>query len=171
MKLLLKKVNENLSEFFSSLLEFRNTPNVSGKSPAQMFFGRCLHGHLPHLPGANDLDIANAKAGADHRKSLMNNLELQPATPLRKLSLNQPVLVQDPHTKSWDIKGHITGIKPKGRSYDILLDSSKTITRNRAYLCPTHDGTHDDDNFRQTSFDDSPKANIKQTRSARLSKK
>ena len=37
MKFLLEKVGENLDEFSSSLLEFRNTPNVSGKSPAQMF--------------------------------------------------------------------------------------------------------------------------------------
>ena len=35
-----------------------------------MFFGRRLRGKLPHLPGANDLEISNAKAGADNRKEL-----------------------------------------------------------------------------------------------------
>ena len=71
MKFLLRKTNEDFSVFSSSLLQFRNTPNLSGKSPAQMFFGRCLRGKLPHLPGSNNFDIANAKAGADYRKELM----------------------------------------------------------------------------------------------------
>ena len=171
MNFFLKKGNENLSEFCFSLLEFRNTPNISGKSPSQTFFCHRLRGYLSHLPEANDLDIANAKAGTDHRKYLMKNLELQPAAPLRKLLLNQCALFQDPHTKSWDIKGHITSIRPKGRSYNILLDSGKTVTRNRANLRPIYYGTHDDDNFWQTSSDDSPKVNIKQKRFARLSKK
>ena len=71
MKFLLKKYSEDLTIFTSSLLEFRNTPNLSGKSPAQMFFFWCrLHGKLPHLPGSNNLDIANAKAGADHCKEV-----------------------------------------------------------------------------------------------------
>ena len=145
MKYLLKKVKENLKEFSSRLLEFRNTPNISGKSPAQMFYGRRLRGRLPHLPGANDLDIANAQAGADHRKSLMNDLETKPATPLKKLSVDQMVLVQDPHTKSWDTKGRITGVRPTGRSYDVLLNSGKTSTRNRAFLRPIHDSIIKDD--------------------------
>ena len=68
MKFLLEKVGEDFNKFSSSLLEFRNTPNLSGKSPAQMFFGRRLRGKLPHLPGANDLEISNAKAGADNQK-------------------------------------------------------------------------------------------------------
>ena len=171
MKFLLKKVNENVLEFSSSLLEYRNTPNVSGKSPAQMFFGRRLRGRLPHLPGANDLDIANAKAGADHRKSLMEHHDHKPATPLRKLSINQRVLVQDPHTKSWNVKGRITDIRSTGRSYAILLNSGKSITRNRAYLRPIRDGTHDDDNSGQPDPNDRPKVNIQPRRSARLSRK
>ena len=169
MKFLLKKVNENLSEFSSSLLEFRNTPNVSGKSPAQMFFGRRLRGRLPHLPGANDMDIANAIAGADQRKSLMDDLQLKPATPLTKLSINQCVLVQDPHTKSWNIKGRITDIRPTGRSYDVLLDSGKTVIRNRAYLRPIHDGTKENDKSGQP--DQRPAVNTQVRRSARLSRK
>ena len=146
-----------------------NTPNISGKSPAQMFFGRRLRGRLPHLPGANDMDIANAIAGADQRKSLMDDLQLKPATPLTKLSINQRVLVQDPHTKSWNIKGRITDIRPTGRSYDVLLDSGKTVTRNRAYLRPIHDGTKE--NGKSGQPDERPAVNIQVRRSARLSRK
>merc|ERR1712208_79935 len=86
MKFLLEKVGEDFNKFSSSLLEFRNTPNLSGKSPAQMFFGRRLRGKLPHLPGANDLEISNAKDGADNRNKLMNQNENLPGTTLQSLS-------------------------------------------------------------------------------------
>ena len=136
MKFLLKKIGENMDEFSSRLLEFRNTPNVSGKSPAQMFFGRRLRGKLPHLPGSNDLDIANARAGAEHRKKLMEQRENQHGTSLQPLSVNQKVLVQNPISKSWDEKGIITGIRPLERSYDVLMKSGKTFLRNWSFLRP-----------------------------------
>ena len=141
MKFLLKKVGENTNDFSSRLLEFRNTPNASGKSPAQMFFGRRLRGKLPHLPGANDLDITNAKAGADHRKELMEKREVLPGTTLKPLSVNQKVLVQDPISKSWNETATITGIRPLGRSYDVLMDSGKTFLRNRSFLRPIRGST------------------------------
>jgi hypothetical protein len=143
MKFLLEKVGENPNAFSSSLLEFRNTPNASGKSPAQMFFGRRLRGKLPHLPGANDLDIANAKAGADRRNELMGQRETQPGTSLQPLSVNQKVLVQNPISKSWDEKGVITGVRPLGRSYDVLMDSGKSFLRNRSFLRPILGATGD----------------------------
>ena len=99
MKFLMKKCNENLKDFSSRLLEFRNTPNVSGKSPAQMFFGRRLRGKLPHLPGANDLDISNAIVGATNRKALMKNMEFDSGNPLKQLQVNQRILLQDPISK------------------------------------------------------------------------
>ena len=136
-----------------------------------MFYGRRLRGHLPHLPGANDLDIANAQAGADHRKSLMNDLETKPATPLKKLSVDQTVVVQDPHTKYWDTKGRITGIRPTGRSYDVLLNSGKMSTRNRAFLRPIHDSIIEDDNAKQPKPPDYATVLSKPRRSARLAKK
>ena len=169
MKFLLEKVGENLDEFSSRLLEFRNTPNVSGKSPAQMFFGRRLRGKLPHLPGANDLDITNAKAGADHRKELMEQRENQPGTTLQSLSINQKVLVQNPITKSWDDKGIITGIRPLGRSYDVLMNSGKTFLRNRSFLRPILGTSNETPDSTAEPPDDSQP--LKLRRSARLAKK
>ena len=75
-----------------------------------MFFGCRLRGKLPHLPGANDLDITNAKAGANRRKELMEQMEDNSGTKLKPLSINQEVMVQNPTSKSWDEKGIITGI-------------------------------------------------------------
>ena len=64
-----------------------------------MFFGRRLRDRLPHLPGANDLEVANAKAGADNRKLLMEKRENLYGTSLQPLSINQKVLVQNPISK------------------------------------------------------------------------
>ena len=136
MKFLMKKVNENPTEFSSRLLDFRNTPNLSGKSPAQMFFGRRLRDRLPHLPGANDLEVANAMVGANKRKQQMEQQENLPGTALPPLSINQKVLVQNPITKSWDDHGIITSIRPLGRSYEVHMESGKIILRNRTLLRP-----------------------------------
>ena len=169
MKYLLQKCNQNLNDFHCSLLEFRNTTNVSGKSPAQMFFGRRLRGKLPHLPGANDLDISNAKDGADNRNKLMNQNENLPGTTLQSLSVDQRVLLQNPISKSWDQTGIITAVRKSGRSYDVLLDSGKSHLRNRKFLRPISN-TEEMPNSTMVSPDDqqSPQE-LRQ--SARLSKK
>ena len=101
-----------------------------------MFFGRRLHDRLPHLPGANYFEIANAKAGANNRKMLMEQQENQHGTSLKPLSINQKVLVQNPITKSWDDQGIITKVRPLGRSYEVLMDSGKMFLRNRTLLHP-----------------------------------
>ena len=71
----MKKVYENLTEFSSKLLDFRNTLNISGKSTAQIFFGCRFRNGLPHLPEANDLEVENAKVCANKRKQLMEQKE------------------------------------------------------------------------------------------------
>ena len=108
-----------------------------------MFFGRRLRGKLPHLPGANDLEISNAKAGADNRKELMEQRETPSGTTLKPLSIKQRVMVQNPISKSWDETGTVTSIRPLGRSYDILMDSGKTFLRNRSFLRPIVGATKD----------------------------
>ena len=76
------------------------------------------------------------------------------------------MLVQDPQTKSWKVKGRIIGVRPNGRSYDVQLDSGKTFIRNRAFLRPIRDGISEDNN--STSL---PITGFEPRRSARLSKK
>ena len=170
MKFLLEKVGENPNEFSSRLLDFRNTPNISGKSPAQMFYGRRLRDRLPHLPGANDLEVANAKDGANKRKQLMEDQQNQQGTSLQPLSINQKVLVQNSITKSWNELGTITKARPLGRSYEVLMDSGKTILRNRTLLRPilSQDRTVENPTPTTTS---SQQQSTKLRRSERLSKK
>ena len=168
MKFLMKKCNENQKEFSSRLLEFRNTPNVSGKSPAQMFFGRRLRGKLPHLPGANDLDISNAIVGATNRKALMKNMEFDSGNPLKQLQVNQRILLQDPISKKWENKGKVTGIRSNGRSYEIILDSGKKFIRNRSFLRPINE-IHQEINTDDEATDDM-ESPTRPRRSARLAK-
>ena len=65
-----------------------------------------------------------------------SNQQLQQGTSLQPLSANQRVLVQNPITKSWNDLGTITKVRPLGRSYEVLMDSGKTILRNRTLLRP-----------------------------------
>ena len=101
-----------------------------------MFFGRRLRDRLPHLPGANDLQVSDAKDGADNRKMFIEQRETQHGIFLQPLSINQKVLVQNPITKSWDDQGLVTKMRPLRRSYEIVMDSGKTILRNRTLLRP-----------------------------------
>ena len=64
----------------------------------------------------------------------MEQQEHQQCTSLQPLSVNQRVLVQNPITKSWDDQGIIAKVRPLGRSYEVLMDSGKTILRNQTLL-------------------------------------
>ena len=121
------------------------------------------------MPGANDLDIANAKSGADHRKELMFQREASSGNSLKPLSTNQRVLVQDPISKSWDETGTITAIRPLGRSYDIKMDSGKNYLRNRSFIRPIIDATKDQPSDATSTSTDAPPTKLR--RSARLSNK
>ena len=100
------------------------------------FFGRRLRSQLPHLPGANDLDIANAKKGAEQRKSHMMDSKNKPGIALPELTIGQKVLTQNPLSNAWENKGVISNIRPTKRSYDVEYDSGETFVRNRKYLRP-----------------------------------
>ena len=135
-----------------------------------MFFGRRLRGRLPHLPGANDLDIGNAIDGAIQRKLLMETVETRSGTPLKPLKSGQRVLVQNPISKSWDEKGIIIEVRPDGRSYEVNMDSGKSFVRNRAFLRPISDSPlHQDSQLSNSPPDSDEPATLR--RSSRLAKK
>ena len=89
---------------------------------------------------------------------------------LKKLSINQRVLVQNPISKSWDETGTITGIRSLGRSYDVLMDSGKTYLRNRSFLRPIINATQKQSPDASSAPTDGPPP-TKLRRSARLSNK
>ena len=128
------------------------------------------------MPGANDLDIGNAIAGAQQRKSLLE--AEHPGTPLAPIAIGQTVLLQNPLTKAWTSQGKITGIRPNGRSYNILMDNKKEFIRNRAFMRPIKDDPIKDEPDDDAPDDNAPndqhmktsmkKENVKPRRSERI---
>ena len=43
-------------QFWKAVLAIRNTPLLSGKSPAELLLGRTLHDYLPRYPGPATLN-------------------------------------------------------------------------------------------------------------------
>ncbi len=137
MKHLMKKTKENPKLFAESKLEWVNTPNMSGKSPAQMFFGRMQRTQLPHLPNATNLDPSNAIKAANKRKIIMTQPSLIKKPHLSELEVGQKCIVQDPILLKWDKQGRIISKRNK-RSYLIKLTNNKLYIRNRKFVRPDH---------------------------------
>ena len=134
----MKKCSENQKEFNFRLLEWRNTPNDSGRSPAQMFLGRRVRGKLPTLHGATSLNLENAIAGGNTRREILASMEKNPKRKLSLLHVGQRVTVQNTTTKNWDEKATVLEIKPNKRSYIIKEDNGRVWIRNRRYLRVLH---------------------------------
>ena len=139
VKYLMKKYESDWDEFMWGLLEWRNTPNTaSGKSPAQMFFGRRQRTLLPTLPGKTKFDLEAAEEGAQRRKE---NREKQYAErhtkELPPLEVGERILIQTP--EGWDTKATILKSHHEGRSYDVRLDNGAEKTLNRRILMPMND--------------------------------
>ena len=108
--------------------------------------------------------------GKNKRKSLRETESS--GSPLKQLEIGQRVLIQNPQTKSWDQECQITGIRPTGRSYDVLFDNGKSSIRNRTFLRPINWKASDNKELNLPSTDDNqpPDANPALTlrRSTRL---
>ena len=70
VKYLLKKYQCQWETFEDNLLEWKDTPNDSGKTPSEMFLARRVRTSLPILPGKTEFDIEGAVAGAERRKEV-----------------------------------------------------------------------------------------------------
>ena len=131
--------NGNLQDeaFDSALLEWRNTPNAAGVSPAQMLFGHPLRTLVPahrrvfepswnQAAASLDREVAAQKAASEYDRS---------AHPLQPLADGCQVLVQNPRTKKWDQFGTTIRIG-RTRSYHVRLPSGRVLWRNRRYRRP-----------------------------------
>ena len=171
MKFLMKKCKENLKEFNFRLLEWRNTPNQSGRSPAQIFLGRRLRTQLPTLSGSTDLDLANALQGGKNRKEILKSMETTPKTKLSLLNIGQRVMVQHPTSKRWDSKATIISMRNNKRSYLVKQDDGRTWIRNRKFLRPISNNVNENDTLKRhnPSQDSDPQPkNFQPRRSKRI---
>ena len=127
----------NSELFHEGLLELRNTPNSSGRSPAEIVFGHPLRSCVPaHRESfaqewqksakecdkkANDLRC-KAKFHYDKNASLLTDIPL-----------GAEVWIQDPHSKRWDKIGKVVD-QGNFRDYYVKMPSGRVFRRNRRFL-------------------------------------
>ncbi|XP_050706734.1 uncharacterized protein LOC126992106 [Eriocheir sinensis] len=106
--------NIDCEEFDRGLLELRNTPNFTGRSPAQILFGRPLRSCVPAHPHSFSEDWQAKAEDCDRRAAARAKDSTarydQHAHPLPRLKIVQHVRIQDPTSHRWDKVGVIMGI-------------------------------------------------------------
>ena len=127
----------NSAAFQQGLLELRNTPDASGRSPAQILFGQPLRSTVPAHHTSFALVWSSASDRYDKRASEQRDSAIQAydrsSKPIGLLQLGTTVRVQDPRTKLWDSIATIISIG-KHRTYRVRLPSGRVLWRNRRFL-------------------------------------
>ena len=131
--------NINCEEFDRGLLELRNTPNFTGRSPAQILYGHPLRSCVPAHPQSFTQEWQSRAEDCDRRaaaraEQVKRDYD-QHARPLPKLSNGQTVRLQDPSSHLWDKVGIVVG-RGKSRDYEVRLPSGRVYWRNRRFLRP-----------------------------------
>ena len=136
----------NNDEFYSGLLEFRNTPNNTGLSPAAIVFGKNLRSLVPaHHRYFDDkwkeiIKKLDYKLLQDkHKSAEYYNRTAKNASPI---SIESQVRIQNPREKVWDSVGVVVG-KGKNRDYLLKLPSGKILWRNQKFVRPTAETNYD----------------------------
>ena len=142
-----KKGCLNNDEFYAGLLEFRNTPNNTGLSPASIVFGHNLRSLVPAHRKYFDkkwteiIKKLDKKLLNDKSKAALNyDRTAKPSSPI---NIGVSVRIQNPKEKVWDAVGEVVG-KGRNRDYLVKLPSGKIIWRNRKFLKPSME-THLED--------------------------
>ena len=123
----------------SPILELRNTPNFTGRSPAQIPYGHPLRSCAPAHPQSFSAEWQAKNEDCD-RRAAARTTEVQRqydqhARPLPQLSVGQHVRVQDPTSHRWDKVGVVMG-RGRSRDYELRLPSGRVWWRNRRFLRP-----------------------------------
>ncbi|XP_065178538.1 uncharacterized protein K02A2.6-like [Sycon ciliatum] len=143
MKRLIQKTTSNgdlyTDSFQRALLEWRNTPNATGRSPAQALYGRPLPSfvfahHASFAPEwQRQAEVIDAQS-SKHATSTQKRYD-QSARPLSRLAIGVPVDIQHPRTKLWSSYGIIVGIG-QHRDYLVKVPSGRVYWRNRRFHRP-----------------------------------
>ena len=106
----------DMDKWASALLQYRNTPDASGLSPAQRLLGHPIQDALPVHHSAfskewqKQVNEAKTKAAELKQKSVENYSAK--AKPLSKLVVGNHVIVQDQKTKKWTLHGRAVETAP-----------------------------------------------------------
>ena len=138
--------NIDCEAFDRGLLELRNTPNHSGRSPAQILYGRPLRTCVPAHPqsftdGWQEMAEDCDRRAAARAAQVQRNYDAH-ARPLPRMSVGQHVRIQDPTSRRWDKVGVVMG-SLRSREYEVRLPSGRVLRRNRRFLFPVPDPSED----------------------------
>ncbi|MEM7478413.1 MAG: transposase family protein [Planctomycetota bacterium] len=127
----------NIDEWTKALLQYRNTPPASGKSPAQLVYGHPVQDTLPahrrafapEWQKANHLAEDAAAKAHDKLEKRYNSR----SRPLPDLAVGNRVAVQHPVSKAWDKYGIIVETL-QNRDYLVKLVTGRVLRRNRRFI-------------------------------------
>ena len=94
-------------QFWKGLLAIRNTPLLSGKSPAELLLGRTLHDSLPCYPGLAMLDNETEAKILDLKKKEKNTYDKH-ATILPSLQPGTRVAIRSHIDSNWSLLRTVT---------------------------------------------------------------
>ena len=136
-KKILSKAREDTKSPLLAILEYRNTPVDSLKSPAELMFGRQLRSILPtiqqHLR-QKEINPSEIMARRKYQQLQQKKYYDRNAKPLQPLQTNDKVYLQLTGEKWQPAK--ITNTDDNPRSYTVETDNGNTYRRNRRFLRP-----------------------------------
>ena len=131
-----------MDEFCQGLLEWRNTPDSNGHSPAQKLYGHPLQSFVlaHHRSFAPEWQTKADTVDRREQERVRSQTEYfnRSKRPLEKLKIGTNLTmvdVQDPRSKRWSQHGTIVAVG-KHRDYYVKLPSGRVYWRNRVFLRP-----------------------------------
>ena len=131
-------------KFLRAVMSYRNTPDRdTGRSPAQVIFGRNLKDFLPaplsrYQPQPQWILLRDDREKALRKRALQNTEKLCVGTKLlNTLQIHDTVQVQNQvgnHPSRWDITGIVVEVKPFDQYVVKIHGSGRLTTRNRKFL-------------------------------------
>ena len=129
-------------KFLRAVMTYRNTPDRdTGRSPAQVIFGRQLKDFLPaplmrYQPQPQWILLKDDSEKALRKRALKNMEKLEVGTrKMDKLEVHDTVQNQiGNHPSRWDITGSIVEVRPFDQYIVKVHGSGRLTTRNRKFL-------------------------------------
>ena len=131
--------NINCEAFDRELLKMRNTPNYTGRSPAQVLCGCPLRSCVPAHPVAYETEWQPAEEECALRAAQRDQEVISCydtcARMLPALNIYQRVRIQDLRTHRCDQTGTVLAYHAP-HQYDVRLPCDRVLRRNRRFLRP-----------------------------------